>query len=55
MRRVPERPADPPSPGPAGALRVLRISKSGVVTAWRERERQLRRRGVDLTLVAAAR
>ena len=36
-------------------LRVLRISKSGVVTAWRERERQLRRRGVDLTLVAAAR
>jgi glycosyltransferase involved in cell wall biosynthesis len=25
-----------------------------VVTAWRERERELRRRGVDLTLVAAA-
>lgn len=36
-------------------LRVLRISKSGVVTAWRERERQLRRLGADLTLVAAAR
>jgi glycosyltransferase involved in cell wall biosynthesis len=36
-------------------LRVLRISKSGVVTAWRERERQLQKRGVDLTLVAAAR
>ncbi len=35
-------------------MRVLRISKSGVVTAWRERERQLRSRGVDLTLVAAA-
>jgi glycosyltransferase involved in cell wall biosynthesis len=37
------------------SLRVLRISKSGVVTAWRERERQLRRLGADLTLVAAAR
>jgi glycosyltransferase involved in cell wall biosynthesis len=36
-------------------LRVLRVSKSGVVTAWRERERQLRSLGVDLTLVAAAR
>ncbi len=36
-------------------LRVLRISKSGVVTAWRERERQLRRRGVEVTLVSAAR
>jgi glycosyltransferase involved in cell wall biosynthesis len=36
-------------------LRVLRISKSGVVTAWRERERQLRARGADLTLVSAAR
>jgi glycosyltransferase involved in cell wall biosynthesis len=34
---------------------VLRISHSGVVTAWRERERVLRRRGVDLTLVTAAR
>jgi glycosyltransferase involved in cell wall biosynthesis len=34
---------------------VLRISKSGVVTAWRERERQLRSLGVDLTLVSAAR
>jgi glycosyltransferase involved in cell wall biosynthesis len=37
------------------SLHVLRISKSGVVTAWRERERQLRRLGADLTLVAAAR
>lgn len=37
------------------SLRVLRISKSGVVTAWRERERQLRRLGADLTLVTAAR
>ncbi len=37
------------------SLRVLRISKSGVVTAWRERERQLRLLGADLTLVAAAR
>jgi glycosyltransferase involved in cell wall biosynthesis len=34
---------------------VLRVSKSGVVTAWRERERQLRSLGVDLTLVSAAR
>jgi glycosyltransferase involved in cell wall biosynthesis len=34
---------------------VLRISKSGVVSAWRERERQLRARGADLTLVSAAR
>jgi glycosyltransferase involved in cell wall biosynthesis len=38
-----------------GELRVLRVSKSGVVTAWRERERQLRLLGADLTLVAAAR
>jgi len=43
----------PPSRG--AGLRVLRISKSGVVTAWRERERQLRARGADLTLVSAAR
>ncbi len=52
------------TPGPAGpvadagaaptrALRVLRISKSGVVTAWRERERLLRAGGADLTLVTA--
>jgi glycosyltransferase involved in cell wall biosynthesis len=34
---------------------VLRISHSGVVTAWRERERQLRKNGADLTLVAATR
>jgi len=46
----------PSDPEPVtGRPRVLRISKSGVVTAWRERERELRRRGVDLTLVAAAR
>ena len=37
------------------ALRVLRISKSGVVTAWRERERLLRSKGADLTLVTAVR
>jgi glycosyltransferase involved in cell wall biosynthesis len=55
MRRVPEDPRHPPVPGGDRPIRVLRISKSGVVTAWRERERQLRRRGVDLTLVAAAR
>ena len=37
------------------ALRVLRISKSGVVSAWRERERRLRAKGADLTLVTAVR
>lgn len=36
-------------------LRVLRITHNGVVTAWRERERLLRIRGVDLTLATAAR
>ena len=41
--------------GDTRGLRVLRVSKSGVVTAWRERERQLRLLGADLTLVAAAR
>ncbi|MGH9080539.1 MAG: glycosyltransferase, partial [Acidimicrobiales bacterium] len=39
----------------APGLRVLRVSKSGVVAAWRQRERELRRLGADLTLVAAAR
>jgi glycosyltransferase involved in cell wall biosynthesis len=51
-------PGDPADPAPVpveGGLRVLRISKSGVVTAWRERERQLRLRGADLTLLSAAR
>ena len=36
-------------------MRVLRISHSGVVTSWRERERLLRKGGVDLTLVTARR
>jgi glycosyltransferase involved in cell wall biosynthesis len=36
-------------------LRVLRISHSSVVTSWRERERILRRRGVDVTLVTSRR
>ena len=47
-----------PGTGPAPAhvdLRVLRISHSAVVTAWRQRERLLRAGGVDLTVVAAAR
>jgi glycosyltransferase involved in cell wall biosynthesis len=51
-------PDDAAGPGPvaeARRLRVLRISKSGVVTAWRERERQLRLKGADLTLMSAAR
>jgi glycosyltransferase involved in cell wall biosynthesis len=41
--------------GSPPVLRVLRISKSGVVTAWRERERLLRALGADLTLVTARR
>jgi glycosyltransferase involved in cell wall biosynthesis len=40
---------------PARGLRVLRISHSAVVTAWRQRERLLRTGGVDLTLVSAER
>lgn len=36
-------------------LRVLRISHSSVVTSWRARERILRRRGVDVTLVTSVR
>jgi glycosyltransferase involved in cell wall biosynthesis/GT2 family glycosyltransferase len=34
-------------------VRVLRISHSGVVDVWRERERILRRRGVDVRLLTA--
>ena len=55
MRRVATSPEHSPSPLPQRPIKVLRISHSGVVTAWRERERQLRRRGADLTLVTAAR
>ncbi len=44
-----------PAPAPRGGPRVLRLSHSGVVTSWRERERLLRQRGVDLTLVVAGR
>ncbi len=51
MRRV----ATPEAGATDSRLRVLRISKSGVVTAWRERERQLRARGADLVLMTAAR
>lgn len=42
---------------PAGSrpLRVLRVAHHAVVGAWRERERELSRRGVDLTLVSANR
>ena len=35
-------------------MRVLRITHSGVVTAWRARERALRRRGVDVTALTSA-
>jgi glycosyltransferase involved in cell wall biosynthesis/GT2 family glycosyltransferase len=34
-------------------VKVLRISHSAVVSAWRQRERQLRRRGVDVSLVSS--
>jgi len=34
-------------------MKVLRVSHSAVVDAWRERERELRRRGVDVRLVSA--
>ncbi len=47
-------PHTPDAPG-SRTLRVLRVSKSGVVTAWRERERSLRTLGADLTLVTAVR
>lgn len=36
-------------------MRVLRISHSAVVSAWRERERQLRHRGVQVLLLSARR
>jgi len=34
-------------------MKVLRISHSAVVSAWRERERSLLRRGVEVTLLSA--
>ena len=37
-----------------GAVRVLRISHSATVAAWRGRERALRDLGADVTLLAAA-
>lgn len=59
---VPDRPG-PLSGAPAGAPdgaggsperpAVLRISHSAVVTAWRERDRQLRKAGMDVTLLSA--
>ncbi|MBU4464301.1 MAG: glycosyltransferase, partial [Actinobacteria bacterium] len=36
-------------------MRVLRVAHHAVVSAWRERERHLRRRGVDLKLISAKR
>lgn len=36
-------------------MRVLRISHSAVVDSWRERERAIRRRGVDVRLLSARR
>jgi glycosyltransferase involved in cell wall biosynthesis len=55
MRRVATLGSGPDTSAGSGAMRVLRISHSGVVTAWRERERQLRHRGIDLTLLTARR
>jgi glycosyltransferase involved in cell wall biosynthesis len=46
--------ARPDAPERPATLRVLRIYHSAVVGAWRERDRQLRARGVDVTLVSAA-
>lgn len=43
------------TPQPGQPLRVLRVAHHGVVQQWRERERQLRSRGVDVTLVSARR
>ena len=34
-------------------MKVLRVSHSAVVSTWRERERQLRERGVDVLLLSA--
>ncbi|GAA4836733.1 hypothetical protein GCM10023221_12480 [Luteimicrobium xylanilyticum] len=34
-------------------MKVLRVSHSAVVDAWRERERELRRRGVEVRLLSA--
>ena len=48
-------PGEDPLPSTGPRMRVLRIAHSGVVTSWRERERLLRKRGVDLTLVTARR
>ncbi len=41
--------------GRGARLRVLRISHSAVVVAWRQRERELRSLGVDISLLSAAR
>ncbi|MEA2686413.1 MAG: hypothetical protein QOE93_1608 [Actinomycetota bacterium] len=42
--------------GPQGSVpvRALRVSHSGVVDAWREREVELGRAGIDVTLVTAS-
>ncbi|MGO8871931.1 MAG: glycosyltransferase family 4 protein [Acidimicrobiales bacterium] len=59
MARPPTQPTGPGHVGGDGTgdrgPRVLRIAHSGVVTAWRERERELLRLGARLTLVTAVR
>lgn len=47
-------PVDEGDPVAQDHLRVLRVSHSGVVSAWRQRERSLRRRGVDVTVAVAS-
>ena len=36
-------------------MRVLRVSHSAVVDAWRDRERELEKLGVEVTLVSSRR
>ena len=42
----------PVDPVAQGRLRVLRVYHSGVVAGWRQRDRELRRRGAELRLVS---
>lgn len=51
VRTVLMESATSPGPGP----RVLRITRSAVVPAWRARDRALRRDGAELTLIGARR
>jgi glycosyltransferase involved in cell wall biosynthesis len=48
-------PTDHPDDDPPRRLRVLRVYHSGVVGAWRRRDRALAAEGVEVTLVSAQR